>query len=127
MLSNCGVWKVELWVAWLDPAAALLVSHNNLSTIYLGYLTLHTTGPRSLFTEVDYLSPGLDYRITLLVIAKDKIYAREHSSGKSACITPNTAYLLLVSLHSADCRSYRSTSLSKQCFNAYCRPSGRSP
>lgn len=55
------------------------------------------------------------------------IRAQTPSSGKSACTTTNSAYLVLVSLQSADRRACRSTILSKQCFNAYSRLSGQSP
>lgn len=106
---------------------SLTINLDNQPRMFDRYLTPHTTVSWSLFAGVDHLLPGLDCRVTLSVIAKDKIYARKHFGGKSACATTNTAYLVLVSLHSADRRSCRSTVSSEQCFNACCRLFGQSP
>lgn len=95
-------------VAWLDPAA-LLVSYNldtnlhqprisdnshywSLQPFRRGRLSLAWSG-------LSYYTPC--YR------KNQHIRAQTASSGKSACPATNTAYLVLVSLHSVGGRSYR--------------------
>ena len=118
--------EVELWIAWLDPCSCFK-SRTRIS-FNLGYLTLHTTGPWSLFAGVDYLLPGLYFQSTLLIITKDRntrgntlqrqesLYYNKHGLS-GACFSALSRRLLVLPY------DY----LHEQCSNAYSRPSGQSP
>lgn len=98
MLSNCGVWKVELWSRGLILQRFLSRTISTLTSINLGYLTLHTTAPCSLFAGVDYLLPGLDCQITLLVIAKTSTYARRQLPAARVLVPRQTRLIWCLSL-----------------------------
>jgi hypothetical protein len=101
--------RVELWIAWLDPCSCFKSRTLNLSQPRIfdtsHYWTLEPLcRSRLSFAWFKLLNYTFCYR------KGQDIRAQTPSSGKRACTTTNSAYLELVSLHSAAvCQSCRTT------------------
>lgn len=104
MLSNCGVWKVELWVAWLDPAAALLVSRNlsRQSTSDIGHLTLLHLGA---------------------FLPESTISCLVWTVGLHSLLSQRIKYTRADALQRLECLCYDKHGLSGACFSVLCRSS----